>query len=89
MGECKSGFKQVCSPFENQGQKMCILSCEAADLHASPDGGVLDETAYCQTYASAEFLCRSSGGGAMNRKVCVPGGGTSDAGANVTEAAAD
>jgi hypothetical protein len=79
-GECKSGFKQVCSPFENQGQKMCILSCEQADLHASPDGGVLDDTAYCQTYASSEFICRSSGGGAENRKVCVPGGGTSDGG---------
>jgi hypothetical protein len=80
MGECKSGFKQVCAPFESTGMMMCFLSCEQADLHASPDGGVLDDTGYCQAYASPEFTCRSTGGGKDNRKVCVPGGAPSDAG---------
>src|SRR5947209_5988977 len=28
-GECKTGFKQVCGPFESTGQMMCFLSCEA------------------------------------------------------------
>src|SRR5215470_16072534 len=31
-GECKSGFKQVCSPFESTGLKMCFLSCEDSDV---------------------------------------------------------
>ena len=77
-GECKTGFRQVCGPFESTGQMMCFLSCEDADLHAAPDGGtaVLDSTVYCQTYASSEFSCRSTGGGKNNRKVCVPGGGS-------------
>jgi hypothetical protein len=83
-GECKSGFKQVCSPFESTGQKMCFLSCEATDIRASdagaPDGGTLDETTYCTTYATSEFACRSSGGGSGNRKVCVPGGTAGDGG---------
>ena len=78
-GECKTGFKQVCAPFENQGQMMCFLSCEDADLHAVPDAGAdaatdaaSDSTAYCQSYASAVFGCRSTGGGSKNRKVCLP-----------------
>jgi hypothetical protein len=78
-GECLTGFKQVCSPFESTGQMMCFLSCEAVDLHVAPDAGadaaVLEATAYCQAYATSEFICRSSGGGSKNRKVCVPGGG--------------
>jgi hypothetical protein len=79
-GECKTGFKQVCAPFESTGLNMCFLSCEDGDLHAAPDAGagapVLDSTVYCQTYASTELICRSTGGGRNNRKVCVPGGGT-------------
>ena len=71
-GECRTGFKQVCSPFESTGLNMCFLSCEAADLRPAPDGGVLDETAFCQIYGGAELKCRSSGGGSKNRKVCVP-----------------
>jgi hypothetical protein len=71
-GECKSGFKQVCAPFESTGKKMCFLSCEEADLHLAPDGGVLDDTAYCAFYGAAAFRCRSTGGGNKNRKVCVP-----------------
>jgi hypothetical protein len=77
-GECKLGLKQVCSPFESTGQMMCFLSCEEEDVRNAPDGGVgpdggdLDDTTYCTTYASTGFNCRSSGGGNKNRKVCVP-----------------
>lgn len=78
-GECRGAVKQVCSPFETMGQ-MCFLSCESSDLRPGPDGGaILDETTYCQTYAGADFKCRSSGGGNKNRKVCVPGGAAADA----------
>ncbi len=84
-GECKTGFKQVCAPFESTGKKMCFLSCEDSDLHGGPDAGAdagtLEATLYCQAYASADFGCRSTGGGKENRKVCLPGGGTpSDSG---------
>jgi hypothetical protein len=70
-GECKSGFKQVCAPFESTGLKMCFLSCEAADVKAG-DPAITDDSAYCQKYANAAFGCRSTGGGSENRKVCVP-----------------
>jgi hypothetical protein len=80
-GECKSGFKQVCAPFESTTEKYCFLSCEPADITAAPDGGGVPDsgdqgTAYCEKNASAEFGCRSTGGGADNRKVCIPIGGT-------------
>lgn len=84
-GECKTGLKQVCSPFESTGQKMCFLSCEDGDVTAGIaaqaadggyDGGALDsgsrEDAYCKSYASTAFGCRSTGGGKANRKVCLP-----------------
>jgi hypothetical protein len=84
-GECKTGIKQVCSPFESTGQMMCFLSCESADVSAGIatgsasggyDGGTTEagsvEDAYCQSYASAAFTCRSTGGGKNNRKVCSP-----------------
>ena len=73
-GECVTGIKQVCAPFESTGTKMCFLSCEGADL-VPPDGGTgpVDEWEYCQREASSEFICRSTGGGTENRKVCVPG----------------
>lgn len=71
-GECKSGFRQVCAPFESTGQMMCFLSCEEGDLESAPDGGVLDSEGYCRTYASAQIGCRSTGGGSKNRKVCLP-----------------
>jgi len=81
-GECETGIKEVCSPFESTGQNMCFLSCEPEDLRPAPDGGaVLDESAYCAAYAGRDFKCRSSGGGSKNRKVCVPSGTSSDAGA--------
>jgi hypothetical protein len=74
-GECDTDLRQVCSPFESTGQRMCFLSCEGSDLRAA-DGtpsGDIDEQEFCQREASVDFMCRSSGGGAENRKVCVPG----------------
>jgi hypothetical protein len=71
-GECKTGFKQVCSPFESTGKQYCFLSCESDDIKAATDGGTTDSTLYCQTYANKALGCRSSGGGSANRKVCVP-----------------
>jgi hypothetical protein len=70
-GECKEGISQVCSPFESTDEKMCFLSCEEADLKGTGDAE--DANAYCQQEAGTEFICRSSGGGSDNRKVCVPG----------------
>jgi hypothetical protein len=63
-GECTTGHPQVCSPFESNGATYCMLSCEAIDAG--------DPTAYCQTWASRSFVCASSGGGSLNRKVCKP-----------------
>ena len=67
-GECKTDLEQVCSPFQSTGQMLCFLSCEADDI---PDER--DEQEYCQEEASRDFICRSSGGGSDNRKICVPG----------------
>jgi hypothetical protein len=68
-GECKTSFPQVCSPFESQPDKYCILSCEDAQVS---DAGVADANTFCATYAHVGFTCRSSGGGSQNRKVCMP-----------------
>lgn len=68
--ECQTDLPQVCSPFESTGTQMCFLSCEGQDVEAA---GASDEQAFCQHEASPDFICRSSGGGASNRKVCVPG----------------
>jgi hypothetical protein len=68
-GECSAGHPEVCAPFENQPQQYCFLSCEQADVSAA---GMSDSTAYCQKYANATFTCRSTGGGANNRKICSP-----------------
>ncbi|MCP4678421.1 MAG: hypothetical protein GY854_23490 [Deltaproteobacteria bacterium] len=65
-GECKTSRPQVCGPFESTGEKFCFLSCE------NLDAGV--EENYCQLYAHPNFICRSTGGGSENRKVCVPNG---------------
>ena len=51
---------------------MCFLGCERADIEGW-DGGVVDENEYCQRQVHSDFICRSSGGGSQNRKVCVPG----------------
>jgi hypothetical protein len=76
-------LKQVCAPFESTGAKYCFLSCEAADLRpaadAGTDAGAIDPNAYCQREATAQFSCRSSGGGATNRKICLPTNPISDA----------
>jgi hypothetical protein len=74
-GECDTELRQVCSPFESTGMRMCFLSCEGTDLRTA-DGvasGDVDEQEFCQREASVDFICRSSGGGSANRKICVPG----------------
>ena len=82
-GECETNLKQVRSPFESTGQKMCFLSCEDEDIaaataaHGLPDAGDAGDagdpaTLYCQTFAAPNTTCRSSGGGSSNRKVCIP-----------------
>jgi hypothetical protein len=65
-GECKTGIKQVCAPFESTGKMMCFLSCEDADT------GGADGTQHCRDNVSPDFGCRSTGGGSKNRKVCFP-----------------
>ncbi len=83
-GECRTGLRQVCAPFESTGDKYCFLSCEAADIASATDAGASDAgsdgNAYCENNASSEFSCRSTGGGSENRKVCLPTGTPSDAG---------
>jgi hypothetical protein len=68
-GECRSDRPQVCAPFESTKGKLCFLGCEARDERegdeASRCGGPAEEVG---------LVCRSSGGGAANRKVCVPPG---------------
>ncbi len=70
-GECPSGYPEVCGPFESTNEMYCFLSCEANDVGAA---GLSDGTTYCQSYANRDFICRSTGGGAQNRKVCLPNG---------------
>jgi len=67
-GECRTGYPQVCAPFESTGMKYCFLSCESVP----GDAGVTDTDAFCHAYANKAFGCRSTGGGSENRKVCVP-----------------
>jgi hypothetical protein len=71
-GECITGFKQVCAPFESAGKKMCFLSCEESDIANAPDVGPVEPVVYCERYATSGFRCRSTGGGSENRKACVP-----------------
>ena len=70
-GECPNQLAEVCGPFESTGEMDCFLSCEDAIVTQS---GVSDSNAFCAKYANATFICRSTGGGARNRKVCVPNG---------------
>jgi hypothetical protein len=70
-GECPVGIVEVCGPFESTGEMYCFLSCEDA---AVSNAGMSDANAYCARYANPDFLCRSTGGGSANRKVCVPNG---------------
>ena len=69
-GECDSGLHEVCSPFESMEGMHCFVSCEDEDVQGATD--VTDEGDYCQKKASPDFVCRSSGGGSTNRKICVP-----------------
>lgn len=64
-GECATDLRQVCAPFESTGKMMCFIACEAEDV------GDADANDYCHEYASTGFGCRSTGGGADNRKVCA------------------
>jgi len=70
-GECRSGYPEVCGPFESTGEMVCFLSCESPTVAAA---GYNDDMLYCQTFANPDFICRSTGGGSQNRKVCVPNG---------------
>jgi hypothetical protein len=63
-GECESDLEQVCSPFESTESYYCFLSCEGEE----------DGDSFCHEWAHSEFICRSSGGGSDNEKVCVPPG---------------
>jgi hypothetical protein len=62
-GECENGLPQVCAPFQSTGMMMCFLTCE----HVTDDA-----EGYCEQEAHPSFGCRSTGGGSMNRRVCVP-----------------
>lgn len=56
---CGSVDGFVCSPFESVGGAFCFPAC--------------DETAEKERDACPHgFTCRSTGGGAVNRKVCFP-----------------
>jgi hypothetical protein len=63
-GECDTELPQLCAPFESTGEYFCFISCEDVE----------DEEAFCQENAHPRFLCRSTGGGVDNKKVCVPEG---------------
>jgi hypothetical protein len=70
-GECEEGVSQVCGPFESTNLMMCFLACEAENVDTDPDS--VDANDFCQRNVSTDFICRSTGGGSENRKVCVPG----------------
>jgi hypothetical protein len=69
-GECRTTHREVCASFENQPQQYCFLGCDPADIAASPNGGTTDPTAYCQRFFNPSSTCRSTGGGAANRRFC-------------------
>lgn len=72
-GECNDAFTHVCSPFESTGVQLCFLSCEDENVLLGAAGASSgDANEFCQTHAGPDFVCRSTGGGATNRKVCVP-----------------
>ena len=68
-GECEEGHPQVCAGFTSTGLVLCFLSCESADV------GDKDENEYCRELGGDEFICRSTGAGSGNKKVCIPEGG--------------
>jgi len=72
-GECTGGIKEVCAPLESNAQTYCFVSCDSADISATSgaDGGA-DPNAYCASVAGVGFNCRSTGGGAANKRFCGP-----------------
>jgi hypothetical protein len=70
-GECPGGIKEVCAPLESKPQTYCFVSCDAADIVPTADGGT-DPNAFCRSVAGAGFQCRSTGGGTNNKKFCGP-----------------
>lgn len=66
--ECPDGFPEVCAPLESASKMYCVLSCQSVPA----DAGVTDTTTFCQRFANPAFTCRSTGGGANNRKFCGP-----------------
>jgi hypothetical protein len=92
-GECRTGLKQTCASFTNSNVKYCFLSCEPADIAAAVDAGATDAgdggvsgDGYCASNASSEFGCRSTGGGAGNKKACLPVGAPNDGGLDASDA---
>jgi hypothetical protein len=69
-GECPSGFAEICAPFESTSKSYCFLSCDSSTLAAEVDAGT-DPTTFCEA-ANPTFTCRSTGGGAANKKFCGP-----------------
>jgi hypothetical protein len=69
-GECPAGFKEICAPLQSVPQTYCFLSCDPANIPAS--AGTTDPNTFCQRFANAGFTCRSTGGGANNKKFCGP-----------------
>jgi hypothetical protein len=68
-GECESDFPQVCAQFEdNLGQMFCFLACSGEYLNGQ------DPTEFCVENASPRFVCRSTGGGPLQRLACLPPG---------------
>ena len=65
--ECRTDLRQVCGPLESAPSMYCLVACEAEDF-----GDTDEEETFCETYVHPEFHCRSTGGGAENRKVCLP-----------------
>jgi len=57
----------LCAPFQSTGERYCFISCE--------DPGEMNADDYCGRWAYPGFICRSTGGGSTNRRVCVPPGG--------------
>lgn len=69
QGECRSGFPQICGPFENTMDRFCFLRCDADVVRAA---GYQDSGSFCRQEANPGFTCRSTGGGAEQVQVCAP-----------------
>lgn len=70
-GECESDLEQVCAPFTNLDLMLCFLSCEDDIIDGSTYESADD---FCAEEANPDFICRSTGGGGQNKRVCMPGG---------------